>query len=792
MFEIKKGARIDVGGIGEQAWQLAPAIAQRAMPGTVFAIDGNGKSSIVGQLAMKIANTKAVTAMPVHASVSACHRMLGLDRPAAGAFTLELPDSQAETIDDEDLEAHLSELIAKVQPIYRADHRYFVVRGSMSAPSVVIRHGPSISLTIGLAEARAGVDASLFRALSFGRRTPVAVLLDEIRTVKSNLGSGPPQLGLARLDEPQGWAEDMTVPWVTSIVDPVETARTRTFVVLRAVELRTSIGIAGDPGELASIGISPEMLANAAIRFKVTVEGARVRPKDGADEGTGAGTGTCSIVSPELHFQADTPAAFVFLIEADAPGTVALHVTLYLNGRPTLRQDMELTAVPAVPTLLAAVAPATVPASAKFAAAAQAATPADAPAIATPIDGRNLITLPTPRIVVEFGSYDQEYPIELTVDGRRSLDPVKPAINRADLAHKTIEWRQRLVALSDQYGRGEGGELSTAVPDALRAFAQIGVEIHRALFGRPTTRGIEALRRVADSIAQVHGDTAQRPLMTIAAERLPLPWGLVYDRPLPDDRPVDTAGFWGQRFLIERIAPAVLGKVPGRSLCSTGEPGAQLVACVNGHLDEQQRVAAAARQLDFFEHLAQGALASRPLVKTRDDFQRWLVADRGEGRLVYFFCHASSAHTMDERYFQSREASDAGTWLDLDADKLLRIDINWLADQRNAPLAGQPLVFLNACSTAEGDREFQSPFLTQFIREYDARGLIGSDWKVPTVFADEFSRRFLRRFLLTPGASLGQALAATSDEFMAAGNPFPLIYAIYGRSDIVVTEEAYP
>ncbi|MGM9486893.1 CHAT domain-containing protein [Ideonella sp. YS5] len=783
MFEIKKGARTDA-STGEPAWRLAPSVAQRAMPGTVFAVDGNGKSSVVGRLAMKVANSGGVNAVPVHASVGACHRMLGLDRPAGGAdspclFTLELPDSEAETIDEEDLEARLSELLEKVQPIYRADHRYFVVRGSISAPSIVIRRGPSTSRGRGPAEA--GVDVSQVQALSFGRMTPVAVLLDEIRTVKSNLGSGPPQLGLAQLDEPLGWAEDMTVPWVTSIVEPVETARTRTFAVARAVELRTSIGIAGDPGELASIGISPEMLANAVIRFKVTIEGAQVRPKGGAD------ALASSIVSPELRFQADTPAAFVFLMQADAPGRVALHVTLYLNGRPTLRQDMALTAELAAP---AATAMAT--ASATFGAAAPAATPADAPAVATAIDGRNLITLPAPRIALEFGSYDQEYPIELTVDGRRALAPAKPAINRADLAHKTIEWRRRLVALSDQYGRAEGGELSTAVPDALRAFARIGVEIHRALFGRPTTRGIEDLRRVADSIAQVHGDAGQRPLMTISAERLPLPWGLVYDRPLPDDGPVDTAGFWGQRFLIERIAPAVLGKVPGRSLCSTDEPGAQLVACVNGHLDDQQRVVAAARQVEFFEQLAQGALASRPLVTTRDDFQRWLVADRGESRLVYFFCHANSAHTMDERYFQSREASDAGTWLDLDADERLRIDINWLADKRDAPLAGQPLVFLNACSTAEGDREFQSPFLTQFIRGYDARGLIGSDWKVPTVFADEFSRRFLRRFLLAPGASVGQALAATSDEFMAAGNPFALIYAIYGRSDIVVTEETTP
>jgi hypothetical protein len=390
--------------------------------------------------------------------------------------------------------------------------------------------------------------------------------------------------------------------------------------------------------------------------------------------------------------------------------------------------------------------------------------------------------------VLELGSYDKNYAIELTVDGRRSEQPVNPAIDRADLAHRTIEWRKRLVALSEQYGRSEQDELATTLPDALRAFGRIGVEIHRALFGRRMKRGIEDLRRMAESIAQVKGGAAQRPLIMVAAERLPLPWGIVYDRPLADAGPVDPAGFWGHRFLIERIAPAVLGKVPGRSLCIAGELGAQLVPCVNGHLDDQQRVVAAANQLKFFGELGGRGLSCRPLVKTRAQFEEWLVADQGESRLVYFFCHASSAKTLDNSFFQSPEASDVGTWLDLDADEALRIDIPWLINTREAPLAGQPLVFLNACSTTEGDREFQSPFLTQFIREYDARGLIGSDWKIPTVFADAFSRRFLGRFL-TRSTSLDQAFVATSDEFMAAGNPFPLIYAIYGRTDVVVSEE---
>ena len=766
MWDIKKGAgAFDSDDM--RGWHLVSSVTKHAAPGTVFAVDESGKPSVLGRLAMKSVSTKTGvdSTKPVHASDTAYHRFLGLLPAAVGTDTshhmiLDILDAEAEAITDEDLHEHFDELRETLEPIYRADHRYFVMRGSITAPSVVVRHGP--------AKGGAGADVPADRALAFPRKTRVAVQFDEIRATKSSLGS-PPQLGLARVDEPLEWAEDTTVPWVTSIVEPIETARTHTFVVGQPVELTSSIGIEANAGELASIGISPEMLDNAVIQLKVMVEGALARSM------AGEATPAKSIVSPELHFDSEIPAVFAFQIKAVAPGPVALRVILYLNGRPTLRQDIKLTAV---------AAPAAVPGPtpvAKLAA---------APVGNSTIDARSLMTLPAARLVLELGTYDEDYPIELTVDGRRSGSerPVTPAIPRSDLATKTIGWRNQLVALSNRYGRGEEAELNTAVPDALRAFAQIGVEIHQALFGLPEQRGMEDLRRMADTIAQVHGGAAQRPLMIIAATRLPLPWGIVYDRPLADAGPVDPAGFWGHRFLIERIAPAVLGKVPGRSLRFAGERSAQLVPCVNGHLDDQQHVVAAANQLKFFRELGDCGLSCRSLVKTRAQLGEWLVADQGEGRLVYFFCHASSAKTIDDRFFQSREASDVGTWLDLDADEALRIDIPWLMKTRVRPLDGQPLVFLNACSTAEGDREFQSPFLTQFMREYDARGLIGSDWKMPTVFADAFSRRFLGRFL-TPGTSLDQAFVATSDEFMAAGNPFPLIYAIYGRPDIVVSEE---
>jgi len=108
---------------------------------------------------------------------------------------------------------------------------------------------------------------------------------------------------------------------------------------------------------------------------------------------------------------------------------------------------------------------------------------------------------------------------------------------------------------------------------------------------------------------------------------------------------------------------------------------------------------------------------------------------------------------------------------------------------RKLPLKARPLVFLNACSSAEADQYYQSQFLTLFVSQWQARAFIGSDWKIPTAFADAFARRALDRFLgHAPDGQrleLGAALHATAVEVLELGNPFPLIYALYGRPELL-------
>src|SRR6185436_9357919 len=106
---------------------------------------------------------------------------------------------------------------------------------------------------------------------------------------------------------------------------------------------------------------------------------------------------------------------------------------------------------------------------------------------------------------------------------------------------------------------------------------------------------------------------------------------------------------------------------------------------------------------------------------------------------------------------------------------------------RKAALKGKPLVFLNACSSSEADQYYQSQFVTLFVSQWQARAFIGSDWKIPTEFADAFARRMLDRFLgcdSKPRLALGAALHATAVDVLELKNPFPLIYALYGRPEL--------
>lgn len=352
------------------------------------------------------------------------------------------------------------------------------------------------------------------------------------------------------------------------------------------------------------------------------------------------------------------------------------------------------------------------------------------------------------------------------------------------IADEAIRIRKALVALSEAYDPDPDVELGIRSADeVLLKFAQLGATMHAAVFGDPADPNVSAdLKAVASDIAASDGGRLQ-----LVAEHLPFPWAVLYDGlaagqpPLATAADVDMSRFWGVRFRIDRRVIAWTGHAPSPVL---GRGKVRVKACLNPHLDAQQHLQVVAAQRTQFSQL--GNVESLASAEDREALLAWLKERTGTGcDLLYFFCHAESAQTMSDLFFNLSTPPDvqASLLLDEHPDRALTIKDLWQA--RRAPLQDEPFVFLNACSSAAGDQAFQSLFLRHFVASWRARGFLGTDWKVNTTFADAFGRAVLRLFL-ADGVSIGRALSTVAARAFKVRNPFPLIYALYAQPELRV------
>ena len=102
-------------------------------------------------------------------------------------------------------------------------------------------------------------------------------------------------------------------------------------------------------------------------------------------------------------------------------------------------------------------------------------------------------------------------------------------------------------------------------------------------------------------------------------------------------------------------------------------------------------------------------------------------------------------------------------------------------------LPGQPLVFINACESAELSPLFYDGFVPYFMSK-GARGVIGTECETPALFATEWAKRFFKQFL--NGKLLGQAFLDLRREFFYQhNNLMGLLYALYSDGDTQITPE---
>ena len=160
----------------------------------------------------------------------------------------------------------------------------------------------------------------------------------------------------------------------------------------------------------------------------------------------------------------------------------------------------------------------------------------------------------------------------------------------------------------------------------------------------------------------------------------------------------------------------------------------------------------------------------------RQEFLTALSDDATADQILYFYGHAESAA------LGATGGADSSSLVVSDGRVTLG-ELNTSAPT-DIKLRGNPLVFINACESAELSPLFYDGFVPYFMGK-GARGVIGTECRTPGLFAAEWAKRFFERFLA--GEPLGTAFLALRREFLEQhGNPLGLLYAVHCDGDTQV------
>jgi hypothetical protein len=262
----------------------------------------------------------------------------------------------------------------------------------------------------------------------------------------------------------------------------------------------------------------------------------------------------------------------------------------------------------------------------------------------------------------------------------------------------------------------------------------------------------------------------------IFSQEFTLPWGLLYLGDDPDNPEPEM--FLGLKHIIEHIPLQPKMQVTERVIET--QNGLAVALNVNTDIDAQMGSAIIGRQIEYWQKISQ----SSPAVKVQVRNQAQDVVDGlndGETKddILYFYCHAES-YNLDEM--------DKGG---PDLSKLImtghqELTLRKISRNKNS-LAGKPLVFINACESAELSPEFYDGFVPYFVSK-GARGVIGTECETPALFAEEWANRFFKKFLAGQ-QPLGEIFLDLRREFFFNHhNIMGLLYALYVDGDTIMSQ----
>ena len=357
------------------------------------------------------------------------------------------------------------------------------------------------------------------------------------------------------------------------------------------------------------------------------------------------------------------------------------------------------------------------------------------------------------------------------VMGRARL-PILPAdlAKAVDVARdellKVVMWRDP----AGKYAFQTGADIPEAGRDfALTTLARAGAALFRKLFWSPLAAA--DANKVGEFLRRMATETPKLKLQ-ILADSAPIPWGMLYMGDASAGAKLDWRYFLGMSHVIEMI-PLQNTLTVSASEIPTDRPKLAVSVNVNRGIDGQMGLDLVAQQESYWGGTHGFGNVQVVPRTTKAELVKALASGNTDDQIFYFYCHAKSADL----------ASPAGpdsACLVLTDDRVTLGDLN-LDAPTTAQLRGNPLVFINACKSAEMSPAFYDGFVPYFMAK-GARGVIGTECKMPALFAADWAKRFFALFL--GGESLGEAFLALRKEFLEKhGNPLGLLYAVHSDGD---------
>lgn len=332
---------------------------------------------------------------------------------------------------------------------------------------------------------------------------------------------------------------------------------------------------------------------------------------------------------------------------------------------------------------------------------------------------------------------------------------------------------EHIVNYEDANGKMVYQLADTTIPsdvyqETLPRLAEAGWYLFNSIFFPPTSD--EATKKLGGLIQKLAREEPLLKIQVITKEML-LPWGMLYMADEFDENNVDPNLFLGARHIIEN-KPMEADMNFRQTIAS--KPALTVGLNLNPDIDQQLKLDVIRKQENYFTGLTQNPEIQIIPRKTGDDiFKAWTNTNTPD-QIAYFYCHANSMTLAQGGAAENRLEFGVGRWIYTLKDFMMKA-----SNKTRVPNA--PLVFLNACQSAQLSPLFYNGFMPYFVSK-GARGMIGTECSVPANFAAEFAERFFQEFF--KGKSVGAVMLELRQDYLfKKRNVLGLLYALYCDAD---------